>query len=331
MSYPYPLKIAGVGRYLPERIVPSDELAPRVGLKDGWIEQKQGIRERRWVTTETASEMGAHAVREAVEDAGLTLGDLELIVNASGTPEQAIPDGGPLIQRQLGMGDSGVPCMSIHTTCLSFLTALDTCASLLATGRYRTIALVSSDITSCALNFDHWESSTLFGDAAAAAVLVRTPEGEASALHASRIETYGEGADFTACRGGGSRRHPHNPKTKPEDNLFHMEGPEVFKLAIQYGPRFLERLQPGLTGGLGDIDLVVPHQASKLALDAHTMMGMPPEQVMRTLDKFGNCVAASLPVTLYEAIRTDRLVRGNKLLMVGTGAGLTLGGAILTY
>ena len=331
MSYPYPLKIAGVGRYLPERIVSSEELAPRCGLEPGWIERKQGVRERRWVTTETASEMGAAAGREAVEDAWLALGDIDLILNASGTPEQTIPDGAPLIQRHLGLGDSGVACLSVHATCLSFLVGLDLCASLLATERYRNILLVSSDITSVGLNFSHPESSTLFGDAAAAAVLTRTPEGERSALHASRLETYGDGAEYTQIPGGGTRKHPNFDDTKPEDNLFHVDGPSVFKMAIQYGPRFLERLQPGILGGLGDIKLVVPHQASKLALDAHDMMGMPREQVMRTIERFGNCVAASIPVTLYEAIREERMVRGDKVLLVGTGAGLSLGGAILTY
>lgn len=331
-TYPQPLKILGMGRYLPKRVVPSAELEPRCDLPQGWIERKQGVRERRWVEDETASFMGARAAEEALADAHLKKKDLDLIINASGTAEQAIPDGGPLIQRQLDLADSGMPAMSVHTTCLSFLTAMDVAANFLTTGRYGRILIVSADITSCGLNFAHPESSTLFGDLAAAAVVGRTPQGEPSCVHTSKLRTYGAGAYHTQIRGGGTRCHPNFEDTVPEDNLFFMEGPKVLKMAVKVAAPFLEELKPGLTGGMSeDIKLVVPHQASKVALDAHAFLGMPAEKVMRTIHKFGNCVAASIPATLYEAIKTDRLQRGDKFLMLGTGAGLSIGGMIMTY
>jgi 3-oxoacyl-[acyl-carrier-protein] synthase-3 len=331
MSYPMPLKIVGVGRYLPEWVVPSTELDARLDLRPGWIEEKQGVRERRWVGNETASYMAAEAAREAVADAGWGLGDLDLILNASGTAEQAIPDGAALIQRQLGLGESGVSCMSLHTTCLSFLVAVDVAACLLAAGRYMRILIVSSEISSVGLNWSHPESSTLFGDAAAAAVVTRTPDGEASCVHTARLETYGVGAEHTQIPGGGTGRHPNLETTVPEDNLFHMNGPEVFKMAVQYAPAFLERLLPDFPAALAGLKVVVPHQASKLALDAHTFFGMSEEVVARTLDRFGNCVAASIPLTLYEVVRQGRVARGDKILLLGTGAGLSLGGVVLTY
>lgn len=331
MNGALPLKIAGIGRYLPKRVVPSSELEQRLGLPDGWIFKKQGVRERRWVTDETASYMGAQAALAALDDAGMQLSDVDLIINASGSQEQAIPDGGPLIQRHLGLGSSGVACMSIHATCLSFVVALDTAASLLATGRYHRILVISSEISSVALNFSHVESSTLFGDGAAAVVLMRTPDGEPSALLAARLETYGEGAYFTQVAGGGTRRHPNRPDTRPEDNLFHMDGPSVFSLAVKHAAAFLERLRPGLSTGLGDIKLAVPHQASKLALEAHRFYGFKRTQVVRTIDYLGNCIAASIPLTLHEAIKDNRLQRGDKFLLLGTGAGLSIGGAILVY
>ncbi len=209
-----PLKILGVGRYLPERTVPSSEVEALCGLPAGWIERRSGVLERRWVTREsgeTASHMGAQAAREAVAEAGLALTDLDLILNASGTPEQAIPDGGPLIQRQLGLGSSGIACLSVHATCLSFLAALDLSANLLATGRYRHILIVTAEIGSAGINVREPESASLMGDAAAAVVVSRTPPGEAACLQAARLETYGDGADLTAIRGGGTRRHPNHP------------------------------------------------------------------------------------------------------------------------
>ena len=261
MTYPLPLKILGLGHHVPSRVVPSSELEARLGLQDGWITKKQGVRQRHWVADETNSSMGAAAAREALRDAGLEPGDLDLILNASGSQEQAIPDGGALIQRQLGLGDSGIAAFSVHATCLSFLVALDAAASFLATGRYSKILVVSSEIASHALNFDQTESSTLFGDGAAAAVVGKTPDGETSCVHAARFETYGEGAYFTQVAGGGTRRHPNDPKTEPNDNLFYMDGPAVFSMAVKRAPGFLERLQPGLSKGLGEIKIAVPHQA----------------------------------------------------------------------
>jgi 3-oxoacyl-[acyl-carrier-protein] synthase-3 len=326
-----PLKIMGLGRYLPERVVPSSEVEALCGLPAGWIERRSGVQERRWVTGETASSMGAAAAREAVADAGLALSDIDLILNASGTPEQAIPDGGPLIQRQLGLGASGLPCLSVHATCLSFLAALDLSASLLAAGRYRRILIVSAEIGSVGINPGEPESASLMGDAAAAVVVGRTPPGEEACLRAARLETYGDGADLTAIRGGGTRVHPNHPATRPEDNLFHMDGPQVLRLALRYSGPFLERLRPGLSTGLGSLRLVVPHQPSKMGLKAMEMFGWPAGQIVRTLEHLGNCVAASIPCTLYEAVRGGRLQRGDEVLLVGTGAGLSIGGVILTF
>jgi 3-oxoacyl-[acyl-carrier-protein] synthase-3 len=332
MSFPLPLKILGLGRYLPRRVVPSAELEQRCGLEPGWVEAKQGIRQRHWASgEETASMMGAAAAREAAARAGLEPGEVDLLLNASGTPEQTIPDGGPLIQRQLGLGSSGLPCLSVHATCLSFLVALDISASLLAAGRHRRILIVTSDVASVGLDFGKPEICTLFGDGAAAAVVGRTPEGEASCVQAARLESYGEGAELTQIVGGGTRRHPNRPDASPEENLFQMEGRSVYKMAFKHGPAFLEKLFAGIDGGPQGVDLVVPHQASKLALDAHRRMGFPEDKLVRTIGHLGNCVGASIPLTLYEAVDQGRLQRGDRLLLVGTGAGLNLGGMVLIY
>jgi 3-oxoacyl-[acyl-carrier-protein] synthase-3 len=331
VPFPQPLKIAGLGRYLPPRVVTSAEVEERAGLPAGWIERKTGVRERRWVETESNSSMGARAAEEAVADAGLKLGDIDLIVNASGSQEQAIPDGGPLLQRELGLAGTGVSCFSLHATCLGFVVALDLCASLLATGRYRRILVVCADIGSVGINVEEPESASLIGDAAAAAVVTLPGPGEASCLLAARLETYSEGADLTEIRGGGSRRHPNRPDTKPADNLFHMDGPKVYRLAMERLGGFLEALRPGLSTGLGTIDLVVPHQASLFAVRSLRRFGIPDDKVVINLDRLGNCIATSIPSALYDAAHDGRLHRGREVLLIGTGAGLSVGGAILVY
>jgi 3-oxoacyl-[acyl-carrier-protein] synthase-3 len=326
-----PLKILGIGRYVPSRVVSNAEVEALCQIPAGWIERHSGVKERRWVQGETATEMGAFAATAALHMAGLSASQLDLIVNASGTPEQTIPDSGPLLQRHLGLGGSGMPAFSIHATCLSFLVALDTTANLLASGRYERVLIVSSDVGSAGLNFAERESASLMGDAAVAVVVGRAQPGDPAGVLAARLETYGDGAYLTTINGGGSRKHPNRPETLPEDNLFHMDGPQVLRMAIKYGPGFLERLAPGLSTSLLDIDWVTPHQASRMGLRTLQAFNWSSERIVTTLEQYGNCIAASIPLTLYEAITSGRLQRGQKVLMVGTGAGLSIGGMILVY
>lgn len=329
---PLPLKVIGVGRYLPRRIVSNSEIEARCQLPAGWVARNSGVLQRHWAGDEESNSfMGAQAAHEALQDAELSPNEIDLIINASGSSEQAIPDTAPLIQRQMGLGRSGIPSLTIHATCLSFVAALDTAASLIASGRYRNILLVTSEIASAGFNPAQAESASLLGDAAAAVVVTHTPDGESSALLSARIETYGDGAHLTQVAGGGTKRHPNRPDSQPVENLFHMEGRAVAHFALRYSENFLERLRPGLANQLGEIKLVVPHQASLLMIRSLTRYGWPTEQIAVTLDRLGNCIAASIPCTFYEAIRNSRLERGDQLLLVGTGAGLSLGGVILRY
>lgn len=331
MKKALPVKILGLGHYLPPRVVTNEQVEARCGLTPGWVARRTGVLQRRWVDGESSSWMGAQAARRALEAAELRLGDIDLILNASGTQQQAIPDGAPLIQRELGLGDSGVPCFSVHATCLSFLMALQVGARFLMTDECRHILIVSADIASCGLNFNQPESAALLGDAAAAAVIGLPKETDTSKIHAVHFATYGQGAELTQIRGGGSQCPPNHPDTTPEDNLFQMNGLQVLKLTRKHGTAFLETLRPGLSSGLPGIRWVVPHQASKMGMELMYAYGWPHDRVITTLERFGNCVAASLPLTLYEAVRLGQVQRGDEVLLVGTGAGLSIGGMILTY
>jgi len=329
------IKIIGVGRYLPERIVTNTELEQQFKLNKGWIARRNGVMERRRADVakgETPSFMAEHASREALADAGLEPKQLDLIINASGIPEQAIPDGGPLLQRRLGLGASGITAMSVHTTCLSFLAALDVAASFIATQRYKNILISSSEIGSVGVYGTHPKSESLWGDAAAAAVITATPDHEPSCLERVTFKTYGDGADFTACHGAGAKRHPRYPDTSAEDCRFIMQGKEVLDMAMRKGPEFFASFYPlALKQDFSEIDVVVPHQPSRAGLLGMAQFGIPREKTVTTLETLGNCVAASLPSTLYHAIRTQRLQRGNRLMLFGTGAGLSMAGAMLIY
>lgn len=326
-----PLKIIGFGRCLPRRVVTNEELERACRLQPGWIERHTGVRERRWAAPdESNSMMGAAAARDAAADAGLGIEDFDLILCAAGTPEQSIPDNSALIHRELGLGQSGVASMSVNLTCLSFLAALDLAASMLALDRYRMILIVTSDITSVGLSLKDPASATLFGDAASAVAVTRTPVGEGTRLQEVRFETYGAAADLIEVRGGGSRCHPDNPAMSREDNLISLNGQRIYRMARRYQDGFLDRLRKGLATSPGSISLAILHQASGHSLRALRRNGFRDEQIVVTLDRFGNCAASSLPLTLHEAVLSGRARRGDELLLAGVGAGVTFGGAILT-
>lgn len=323
-----PIRILGTGEALPKRVVTSAEVEALCGVPLGWAERRAGVRERRWASNgETNASLGAAAARAALDAAAASPADVDLVINASGTAQQPIPDNAALIAAELGL--SGVPAFSVHATCLSFLAALDVAADRVALGRARRVLIVSSDIGSVGLNFREPESACLMGDGAAA-VLVGPSDGP-SALHVSRFETYPEGARLTEIRGGGTWRTPSHPEATPTDFLFHMAGLGVLKLARDVAPDFLERLSPGLSSGLTNVDLVVPHQASLAGLRLMERFGWPRERVATTLETLGNVIAASIPLTLHRAITSGQLPRGSRALLVGTGAGFSIGGAILTY
>lgn len=325
------VKVAGVGRALPKRVVTSEEVEARAGLEPGWAWRRSGVQTRRWASEgETATLLGAQAAREALEMAGLEAGSLDLILNASGTPEQAIPDGGPLLQRHLGLGRSGIPSLSIHATCLSFLCAFEVAAERIQAGRARRVLIVSADVGSVGLDWGSPEVCTLFGDGAAAVVLVASQEGEASAVHRYSFSTFGEGALLTQIPGAGTARPPYLPGTTPQDSLFHMDGPRVLEMAVECAGPFLDGLGfgPELVEA---VKWVIPHQTSKAGIKAMYALGFPRERVLQTLDFLGNCVAASLPLTLHHGVSEGKIQRGDLCLMCGTGAGLSLGGMLWTY
>ena len=331
-----PLRIEGMGRCMPARRIDNAELSRMAGMDYTRIDQRNGVVTRHFADRaagETAPELGARAARAALAEAGCRPGDVDLIISASGTSHQFIPDQAVFIQRALGIGRSGVSCFSVHTSCLSFLTGLDIAASHLATGRYRRILLVTAEVASAGLNLQDPESGPLFGDGAAAAVLrLPTAEEGVAGVHRCRFETYGDDADLTGVPGSGTHLPANDPATPREASLFRMSGRGLLRRALQHIPPFLQAFYPEL-GQLppDDTTVYVLHQASRAGFQLVESLGLPEDRVVRTLAEYGNCVAASLPLTLMKAIEAGVLRRGQRAVMMGTAAGVTYGGVILTY
>jgi 3-oxoacyl-[acyl-carrier-protein] synthase-3 len=327
-----PVKLAGLGCYLPERRVTNQELEERFDIPARWIERATGVRERRYVTHETSAGMGAAAARMALEAAGMDVGDLDAIIGASTGNQQAIPCTAALVQRELGAPEGVSACFDMNATCLSFLFALQAAAHLIAAGVYQRVLIYSSEMASRSLNPNERESAVLFGDAAAAAIVTRSAPGEASAFWGAQFATYSSGASLTEIPGGGTLHHPNDVTTTPDMNLFHMDGPAIFKKAAVLAEPFLHRFFCQLGWSHAQIDAVVPHQGSRHVIELLTRrLGFHCEQVIWDLAERGNCVAASLPLTLTEAVQSGRIQRGQQVLLVGTGAGLTFGALALTF
>lgn len=326
------VKLAGLGWYLPGRRVTNAELEERLDIPANWIERATGVQERRYVTDETVVSMGAAAARMALEDARLHVSDLDAIISASTTPHQAIPCTAALLQRELRAPEGVSACFDVNATCLSFLFALHTASHLVAAGVYRNVLICSSEIASCSLNPHERESAVLFGDAAAAAIVTRSQPDEGSAFCHALFETYSSGAELTQIIGGGAFHHPNDPATRPEMNMFQMRGPAIFRQAAVLMEPFLERFFSTLDWERDRIDAVVPHQASRHALEQLSRrLGFSSQQVILNIAQRGNCISASIPLALAEAVYCGRIQRGDRLLLIGTGAGLTLGAVALTF
>lgn len=335
-STPRALRILGTGAAVPEEVVTSLELDERLGLAEGTVEERTGVRSR-YVERGTAAQLGAQAARKALAAAGLTLDDVDLIIGASGTPDQPLPCNAALLHEELAPGRP-IAAFDVNASCLSFLAALDLAATLVDAGRARNILIASADLASVGLDWSDLGASGIFGDGAAAAV-VGPAEGTGSAVLAADFETHSEGAHTCEIRGGGSRFAPDRVRELPDDTgdyaewgRFRMEGGAVFRLAIKHLPPFVDRLLAAAGTSIAELPVVVPHQASHHGLDwLRERFEIPEGRLVDIYVDHGNQVAASLPSALHAAIESGRLQRGDHALLLGTGAGLSIGGIVLCY
>ncbi len=317
------VKIVGTGRHLPERIETSEEVALQLGVTAEWIVSHMGVL-RRHLSDEPMALMAARAAKQALGEGPPP----DLIINASAVPHQLVPDSSVFIQDALGF--SGIPSFTVNATCLSFPVAIYNASSLIVAGAYSRVLIVSSDLGSRGRNLKEVESAALFGDGAGAAVLQATPQGESSAVLGFQMGTWPKAAKLTEVRGGGTRQHPQDPSTRPEDNLFHMDGPRVYKFALPRVAPTFKALFDRCGVSAKDIAAVVMHQASGPAVEFVSRFFRAGAVVNRVAEE-GNCVAASIPMTLAYAHQQGLVRRGDLVVICGTGAGLSVMAMLLRW
>lgn len=319
------IKITGTGLYLPPDVETSKEIAPLIGRSENWILETSGVAERR-ISKIDVDQMGAIAGKEALGD----YGQPDLIINASGVPKQTIPDTSTFFQKEMGF--EGIPSFSIHSTCLSFITAFHIASTLITSKVYKRVLIISSDRGTRGRNFHEPESASLLGDGAAAVVLEPSLESEKSELLYFHMNTWPDGATLTEVRGGGTNKHPQDKNTKNEDNLFSMDGPRIYKIARKHVYKMMLKTLKKTGLKKEDIHWIIPHQASGKAVEAYVSAGgFDKHRVINIVSKYGNCVAASVPMALAIAVQDGRIQRGDYALLIGTGAGLSAACALIRY
>lgn len=298
------IAIKGYGYYVPEnKVVFEDQI-------------------RRRVVEETQLEMAVIACRRALENAGMKIEEIDLLVSASAVGIQPIPCTAALIHEQVARG-LAIPAMDINTTCTSFISALDTVSYMVEAGRYRNVLIVSSEVGSQGLNPKQKESFELFADGAAAFVFSRT-EDEQGVMYALQ-ETWSEGAHTTEIRGGLTGFHPkyYSEETK-EEYMFDMEGKKILLFSLKRLPLFLKRFEEESGLSMDDIDMYIPHQASRALELAMKKLGIPENKYINLVQEYGNMVSVSVPFALCKALEEKKVEKGNKLALFGTAAGLTI-------
>ncbi|MDX2249970.1 MAG: 3-oxoacyl-[acyl-carrier-protein] synthase III C-terminal domain-containing protein [Bacteroidia bacterium] len=332
MTHPKPISILGMGKCLPKQKILSAELERKLGIPEGWSARYSGVEERYYADGESGAEMGARALEEALQHAEITVDKLDLILCGSATFDYPIPNQACVIKNEITGGQScDVPAISVDSTCLSFVAAFDLAASLLDGKRYKRIGIVSVEIASKGLNSKDWETSTLFGDGAAAAVIGWAPEQKSSIIKAD-MKTWSENIFSTQVKGGGNacffRDYPYDP----ELHSFSMEGKTLLKMAHTKIPLFMESFFSDLDMGITDVELIIPHQASRIGVELFfRMYPFRREQFFGNLSTHGNCISASIPMALYDAIETGKLQRGQTCMICGTSAGFSIGALLFRY
>lgn len=321
--------IAGVGYYVPERVVSNSDLAQSLDTSDEWIRSRTGIRERRIAAADqAASDLGLAAARQALADAGVAGESLDLVIVATASPDMVFPSTACLIQNQLGAVKAGA--FDLTAVCSGFSYALTTGAQAIAAGEAERVLVVAAEKFSGLLDWTDRATAVLMGDGAGAVVLTSdAPRGE---ILASVLGADGTGIEQLGIPAGGSAQPATHATVEQRLHFMKMNGPEIYKFGVRIiGESVAQALaKAGLPESA--LDLLIPHQANiRIIQSAAKRFNLSMDKIVVNIDRYSNTSAASIPIALAEAKQSGRLQPGMIVATVGFGAGLTWGANILRW
>ncbi len=329
-------KVAGIGHYVPERVITNQDLESVMDTSDAWIKERTGISERRYFNPEkdTVANMAARAARAAIEQAGIGIEEIDFIVFATITPDYFFPGSGVLLQRELGL--DGIGALDIRNACSGFIYALSIAEQYVKTGTYRNILVVGAEIQSSALEMnDRGRSvSVIFADGAGAVVVQATEDSAPQGILSTHLHADGRFAEELYVKDPGSSRKNRLTKEMIDGTGIraYMNGNLVFKHAIV---RFQEVIHEALNANslkVSDIDLLIPHQANlRISQMVQKQLGLGNEQVFNNIMKYGNTTGASIPIAMSEAWLEKKIKPGDLLCIAAFGSGFTWASSLIKF
>ena len=320
-------RILGIGYYAPEKIYDNSYMESIVDTNDEWITQRTGIKERHIAADdEFTSDLATRAGERAIADAGLTPLDIDLIIVTTVTPDYFTPSTACVVQKNLGADNAAA--FDLNAACSGFATAVTVADQFLTNGTYKTVLVISADALSKATDYADRGTCVLFGDGAGAAVL---GAGEGGVL-STWIGARGSGGDKLTSLAYREDAEETEKRVSHDKSTVWMAGSEVMKFAVKIMAEAADKVvaDAGLTWD--DIDLIIPHQANMRIVEAAAKrLGITTDRMFINLDRYGNTSGASIPIALCEARDAGRLKRGDKVVLVGFGGGLTWAAAVIEY
>lgn len=333
----YNAVISGIGFYVPDNVVTNDDLSKLMDTNDHWIQERTGIKERRWIKDgqDSTTSMGLKAAKAAIEDSGISKDEIDFIVFATLSPDYYFPGPGVSIQEQLELDTIGA--LDVRNQCSGFVYALSVAEQYIKTGMYKNILVIGSENQSGALDKTTRGRgiSVIFGDGAGAAIVSATEEKNRGIL-STHLHAQGKHAEELMLKGPSTAHWVPDILARPIDHELsyypYMNGNFVFKHAVT---RFPEVITEALTANnleAKDIDLLIPHQANlRIAQFVQRRMGLKDEQIFNNIQRYGNTTAASIPIALAEAKQQGRVKNGDLVVLAAFGSGFTWASALIKW
>jgi 3-oxoacyl-[acyl-carrier-protein] synthase III len=326
--------IYGTGGYTPRKILSNADFAKTLDTSDEWITSRTGIKERRIAAAgENTSHLCFNAAKAAIENAGITADQIDMIIIGTITPDHPFPSAACLLQEKLGLAEKSIPAFDLSAACSGFLYGLSTAQAYIASGMARCILVVGAEVLSRIIDFTDRSTCILFGDGAGAAIVgpVRT-NGPSHKLLSTKIYADGRGASMLKMQAGGSALPPSHSTIDEKQHYVRLDGREVFRFGVTIAVDLIKDAMERHNLKKEDIGAIVPHQANiRIIESAADRLALPLNLFVTNIDKYGNTSAASVPIALDEASRAGKLPKGKPIITLAFGAGLTWSSAVFEW